>query len=97
MGSGRSVVGQFEIATAIELQSRYIGVMAAKDRYSIGLKCKSCGNAGTAHISENDHAYAPPEAAVENIEGNFTLAANPKRNVMSMSFRCGQCGTVSDD
>jgi hypothetical protein len=69
--------------------------MSAKDRYAISVKCQSCGNAGTALISENDHAYAPPEACVDRIEGDFTLAANTKGNVMSMSFRCGKCGALT--
>lgn len=66
--------------------------MSARDRYSVDLKCPHCGSTGTADISENDHAYAPPEARVEGIRGGFRLSENPHRNITSMKFKCTLCG-----
>lgn len=31
--------------------------MAARDRFTLGMKCPACGNSGTAQVSEDDHPY----------------------------------------
>jgi hypothetical protein len=69
--------------------------MSAKDRYSITLRCPHCGSTGTADLSENDHAYAPPETRVEAVRGGFRVLSQGG-NVMTTKFACTLCGVEAE-
>lgn len=65
--------------------------MSARDRYSIDLLCPHCGSKGSADISENDHAYAPPETRVDAIHGGFRVV-KAGGLVTNTTFACTLCG-----
>lgn len=64
--------------------------MAARDRYSVGVKCPKCGLEGTLHLSEDDHPYmSNPHRSVDRVDGDFQ--ASVARGV-DVNVECGKCG-----
>ena len=66
--------------------------MAARDRYSVSVKCSKCGETGVIHYSENDYPFMNSlDQEVDKIEGRFT-ARNIDKNRVEIT--CSACGTV---
>ena len=63
--------------------------MAARDRYTIDLKCEKCGEVGSLHVSEEDHPFMSSlDRAIDKVEGKF--AAQMKGKVQ-VSVTCTNC------
>lgn len=65
--------------------------MSARDRYALDLRCPVCGGTGSADLSENDHAYAPPETRVDAVRGGFRVV-RADGTAATTVFACSLCG-----
>ncbi len=66
--------------------------MSAKDRYTMTFHCPQCKSEGSADLSENDHAYAPPETSVDAVRGGFRSVLSSPRGNSVITFYCTLCG-----
>ena len=68
--------------------------MAARDRFTIDVKCPKCGVKETVRVSEDDYPFMrSPGFSVDSTPANFTY----KQTGDSMSqttFTCKQCNVV---
>jgi DNA-directed RNA polymerase subunit M/transcription elongation factor TFIIS len=69
--------------------------MTAKDRYSIELKCPSCGIAGEANLSENDYRNTPPETHVVSLSTGFSVRREGG-TLSTTEILCSKCGVVAN-
>lgn len=67
--------------------------MSARDRWTQQLKCPTCGKVGAADVSENDHAYAPPERRIDKLSDGFR--ERPARNITKYEIVCSDCEVVA--
>lgn len=66
--------------------------MAAKDRFTCGLKCQKCGQEGEIDLIENDYPFTPPETRIERIsEGFHAVQRGDTSNTINVV--CRACGT----
>lgn len=70
--------------------------MSARDRYSLDIECAPCCSKGSVNVSENDHAYAPPERQADAVSDGFKIInwGGAKHNVV---IGCVKCGAVVFD
>ena len=68
--------------------------MSARDRYSYGITCPACGQAGKFFVSEDDHPYIRnPDRRVDRIEGDFLSTVAD--GILVTAF-CKKCETTFD-
>ncbi len=66
--------------------------MAARDRYSVKLECKNCGEKGSMDVSENDYPFMKRlDFSVDAIEGRFDVSGSME-TLSSTYVDCGLCG-----
>jgi len=69
--------------------------MAARDYYSINIKCEKCSNSGVVNFSEKDYPFMKSlDTRVESVEGDFEVqlesdSALPGKN--STMVECKKC------
>ena len=52
----------------------HIPSMAARDRYTLDIKCPKCSNSGEVEVSEDDHPYMrDPVFRVDELPSGFTV------------------------
>jgi hypothetical protein len=66
--------------------------MAARDRWSIDLKCPNCGKTGTADISEEDHPWVRGDIGrtIDFLSDGFG-SYNPGTNSVQQRINCATC------
>jgi hypothetical protein len=66
--------------------------MAARDRWTLDLKCPKCGGAGVAKVSENDHPYMrDPGFNVDELPPGFALRrCSNYRHETQVECKCGR-------
>jgi len=68
--------------------------MAARDRFSIDLKCPTCTKAGVAKVSEDDYPFMrSPGFHVDECPEGFTYMQKGDSRTQT-EFRCAACGVV---
>lgn len=67
--------------------------MSARDRWTQNLQCPTCGKVGSANVSENDHAYAPPERRIDKLSDGFR--ERPASNFLKYEIVCSDCEAVA--
>ena len=69
--------------------------MAARDRYTINLKCPKCGRAGLAEVSEDDYPFMKdPRFSVDHLAEGFVVQKLGK-NYMETDIICQTCKVVA--
>jgi hypothetical protein len=64
--------------------------MAAKDRFPVGIKCPTCTQKGTLHLSENDYPFMRKVGReVDGVDGDFKAEMYGDLKVL---IKCGKCG-----
>lgn len=65
--------------------------MAARDRYSVALKCPKCGKTGDTQVSEDDHPWIrDPHFSVDELSIGFTVT-KLGRTLVDTEISCNDC------
>jgi hypothetical protein len=73
----------------------HIEAMAARDRYTINLKCPKCEKTGEAHVSEDDYPYMrDARFRVDSVSEGFKVSKKGN-NAVETEFICVQCGEIA--
>jgi hypothetical protein len=74
------------------LVGAHIRSMAARDRFTLHLKCPKCGWEGIAQVSEDDHPYMrDPGFAVDEYPDGFSEASRSVyRHKTEVRCKCGE-------
>lgn len=68
--------------------------MAARDKYSYGVKCPQCGQVGVFYVSEDDYPFmTSPRRSVDKIDGHFSATVQCGVDVIAL---CTICKTTFD-
>ena len=75
----------------------YWAIMAARDRWTLNLKCKACGTEGVAEVSEDDHPYMAAEGtfSVDRVPEGFRVRELGGTSLATV-FECSKCGGITD-
>lgn len=68
-------------------------LMAARDRYTLTLKCPKCGASGVAEVSEDDHPYMrDPGFQVDELPEGFAMVKESvyRRENVAQHKPCGE-------
>lgn len=64
--------------------------MAARDKYSINIKCSKCGEQGILYLSENDYVFMRRlDLRVDKVKGNFSTSMKDEHTI---KITCEICG-----
>ena len=70
--------------------------MAARDRWTLDLQCLTCGNTGTADVSEEGYPFLQdPQFSVDRLNGAFSVESLGQ-TALETRFRCDRCGLLLD-
>lgn len=70
--------------------------MHDRDRWTLDLECRNCGNLGSAQVSEGDYPFLQnPEFTVERIDGAFAVQRLGE-TAFDTTFKCEKCGALLD-
>lgn len=63
--------------------------MAARDRYTLKIKCPKCHEEGVIHISEDDYPFMKKlHRAVDKVEGMFIAGMNGEYDIQIICQSC---------
>jgi hypothetical protein len=69
--------------------------MAARDRYTISLRCPKCGKAGEANASEDDYPFMRKlHFSIDGVSDGFALTKLGE-NALTTEISCIECGEVA--
>ncbi len=68
--------------------------MAARDGWTIDLKCPACGKTGEVRVSENDHPHEP-QFRVDWLSKGFKVSKAGKF-LSETEFSCVECEMVAE-
>ena len=72
-----------------------IRIMAARDRYSLSLRCPKCGKTGEAQVSEDDYPFMKKlHFTVDLVPEGFKVTKLGE-NAASTEISCVACGEVA--
>jgi hypothetical protein len=70
--------------------------MSLRDHWVLDLACSSCGNTGTAGVSEEGYPFLQdPRFSVDRIEGTFSVE-RVGQTALETLFKCERCGRTID-
>lgn len=71
-------------------------IMAARDRYTLDLKCPKCGRTGFANVSEDDYPFMRSlRFSVDAISPGFRVQKEGK-SALDTVIVCAGCGEVAN-
>lgn len=70
--------------------------MAARDRYTINLKCPKCGKTGVAEVSEDDYPFmSSPRFSVDALPPGFAVTKKGT-NAVNTVISCTSCNVPTE-
>ena len=92
---GASLIKATVDRLGIDAASAHIVVMAARDNWSVSLKCPKCGKAGEAEFSEDDYPFMrKSDFRVETISQGFQVRKYGGTS-SATEIICSDCGELA--